>query len=550
METAKAADPTPSEVPSSLVPTDKKQKRSVKKNSEETPRTTTPPPMSILIIDNGGHTLKYGWSTSPCPPKRMPNITARLHHQWNVLVGDELDRVQPNQLESTTRSTERGVITNLANQIQVWKRVLDHIGVVVPTKSEASEAFGWKVVARTNNKATIVPQSCAVLLLMPPHCPRSVLEQVMNVWFQEFHFAHVGFAMSPVMASIPLSVTTQYSCACIVDMGWSATHIVPTYHQSPLKDAIRRIPLGGRHLIQLWKYFTSYRQWNLMDQEYLLEAVQRELGFFSLQFEQDLKLARRLPLGKRPYDREFVLPDYSTMHHGVVRLPEALKQQAVEETKEQTATEEDSEDGKGEEEEEEDMDENSDNNKMTDVQDEDDDSEDDESDEVKRRRIIRQRQEQERRREELESEKQVLMVSVERFTIPEVLFRPTDAGLASNLAGLPEAIVASISACPRQYQAAMYQSIRVVGGLSLIPNLQTRLERELRCLAPCQYEVNVKVIDNAPIDQAWLGGKQWVQRKPYSEWSISFDEWEASRKDSRKSKAWRRLLAENGGAMV
>lgn len=549
METSKAADLTPSEVPSSSSPSDKKRKRSVKKKADETPRTTTPPPMSILIIDNGGHTLKYGWSTSPSPPKRIPNITARLHHQWTVLVGDELDRVQPNQLESTTRSTERGIITNLANQIQVWKRALDYIGVVVPLKSEASEAFGWKV-ARTNNKATIVPQSCAVLLLVPPLCPRSVLEQVMNVWFQEFHFAHVGFAVSPVMMAISLSVTTQNSCACIVDMGWSATNIVPTYRQSPIKDAIRRIPLGGRHLIQLWKYFTSYRQWNLMDQEYLLEAVQRELGFFSLQFEEDLKLARRLPLGKRPYDREFVLPDYSTTHHGVVRLPEALKQQAAEETKKETATVEVTEDVKEEEEEEDDMEENSDNNKMTDAQVEDEDSDNDESDEVKKCRILRQRQEQERRRQELEIEHQVLMVSVERFTIPEVLFRPTDAGLASNLAGLSEAIVASISACPRQYQAAMYQSIRVVGGLSLIPNLQTRLERELRCLAPCQYEVHVKVIDNAPIDQAWLGGKQWVQRKPYSQWSIGIDEWEASRKDSQKSKSWHRLLAENGGPIV
>jgi actin-related protein 6 len=556
METSKAADPTPSKVPSSSAPTEKKsaptekkRKRPVKKKPKETPRTTTPPPMSTLVIDNGGHTLKYGWATSPPPPKRMPNITAKLQHQWIVLVGDELDRIQPNQLESTTRSTERGIITNLANQIQVWKRVLDHVSVVVPIKSEASEVFGWKV-ARTGSKATILPQSCAVLLLMPPHCPRSVLEQVMNVWFQEFQFAHVGFATSPVMAAIPLSVTTQYSCACVVDMGWSATHIVPTNRQSPLKDAIRRMPLGGRHLIQLWKYYMSYRQWNLMDQEFLLEAAQRELGFFSLQFDEDLKLARRLPLGKRPYDREFVLPDYSTTHHGVVRLPAALQQQVPEETKEETATEKNAENVK-EDEVGGDEEEGSDNDNNTDAQDEEEDSDDDESDEVKRRRILRQRQEQERRRQELDEEHQVLMVSVERFAIPEVLFRPTDAGWAPNLAGLPEAIVASISSCPRQYQAAMYQSIRVVGGLCLIPNLQARLERELQCLAPCQYEVNVKVMDDAPIDQAWLGGKQWVQRKPHSEWSIGIDEWEeASRKDSRKLKPWHRLLAENGGAMV
>jgi actin-related protein 6 len=130
-----------------------------------------------------------------------------------------------------------------------------------------------------------------------------------------------------------------------------------------------------------------------------------------------------------------------------------------------------------------------------------------------------------------------------------VLFRPTDAGLAANLAGLPQAIVSSISACPRQYQAAMYQSIRVVGGLAQLSNLQERLERELRCLAPCQYEVRVEVVD-APVDQAWLGAKKWVQQRSYSEWSIRMDEWEASRKEPRKPKTWHRLLADNGGAVV
>jgi len=156
---------------------------------------------------------------------------------------------------------------------------------------------------------------------------------------------------------------------------------------------------------------------------------------------------------------------------------------------------------------------------------------------------------QQRRRQEEEAERQVPMVSVERFTIPEVLFRPTDAGLDANLAGLPQAIAASISACPRQYQAIMYQSIRIVGGLAQLSNLKERIERELRSLAPCQYEVRVEVADS-PIEQAWLAAKTWVHQKSSSDWSIRMDEWEASRKDSRIPRAWHRLLADNGGAVV
>lgn len=550
----------PSEAISSESKPEKKRKRTVKRKpkAETTTatRNATPPPTSILIIDNGGHTLKYGWATSSTPHK-IPNITAKLLHQWTVLVGDELDNVQPNQLEATTRSTERGIITNFSNQIQVWKRLLDEMGIIVPTTSEAAQVFGWKVGREKKKKqATILPQSCAVLLLLPPLCPRTVIEQCMNIWFQEFRFGHVGFAVSPVMAANNAVAAPLPAACCMVDMSWSATTIVPTYHQIPIapKVAIRRMPLGGRHLIQLWKYYVSYRQWNLMDQEFLLEQVQQQLGFVSLEFAEDLKVGRRLPLGRRPYDREFVLPDYSTMYKGFVRLPPALQRQRAEEQQEtakknEEAEKEDSgqngankDDGGG-------SDENKDNNGKQSSNEDDDDDDNEESDEAMRQRILRQRKEEERRRQELEAERQVLMVSVERFTIPEVLFRPTDAGLAANLAGLPQAIVSCISACPRQYQAAMYQSIRVVGGLAQLSNLQERLERELRCLAPCQYEVRVEVIDD-PVEQAWLGAKKWVQQTSYSDWSIRMDEWEASRKESRKPKTWHRLLAENGGAIV
>lgn len=530
--------PVPSQVPS--MPPEKKRKRTSSVNASINPSSVASPVKATLVIDNGGHTLKYGWSNDSSP-KTMPNITAKLLHQWTVLVGDELDKVQPNQTETTTRSTERGIITNFANQIQVWKRVLDDMGIVIPLTSEAANVFGWKVAASKSSVAapTILPQSCAVLLLVPPHCPRTVLETCASIWFQEFQFGRVGFAVSPVMAA------NNHTASCIVDMGWSATHIVPVYRQLPLsKECIRRMPLGGRHLVQLYKYYVSYRQWNLMDQELLLEEIQRQVGFLSLDFEGDMLEARRTPLGRRPFDREFVLPDYSTTYKGFVRLPAALKQQqeaaaaAVHEEQEKSVMDE-----KDEAEND-----NEKNNENKDENDEDDDDEE-ESDETKRQRIMRQRQEEERRRQELEAERQVLMVSVERFSIPEVLFRPTDAGLAASLCGLPQAIVASISSCPREYQAIMYQSIRIVGGLAQLTNLQARLQRELRSLAPCQYEVCVQVADS-PVEQAWFGAKKFVEQKPYDEWSIRMDEWEASRKGSKIVKAWHRLLAENGGAVV
>ena len=44
-------------------------------------------------------------------------------------------------------------------------------------------------------------------------------------------------------------------------------------------EAIRRMPIGGRHLVNLWKYHMSYRQWNLMDSEFILRDVSRTTLF-------------------------------------------------------------------------------------------------------------------------------------------------------------------------------------------------------------------------------------------------------------------------------
>ena len=156
---------------------------------------------------------------------------------------------------------------------------------------------------------------------------------------------------------------------------------------------------------------------------------------------------------------------------------------------------------------------------------------------------MRERAEAERRRREQEEEQQVLRISVERFTVPEVLFRPKDLGLQADLVGLAEAIVQSILATPDYYHAALFRNICVTGGLSQLPNLKLRLERELRPLIPAEYTLKVELLED-PLDRAWYGAKDWVKNSSFSTWSISKDEWEAS----GKRKAYSRLLLSGGGS--
>ena len=552
-------------------------------------------PSRVLVIDNGGDTVKFGWTTDT-EPRSIPNLTARLPQQWTVLVADQLSQIQnPNQLIGVTRSMERGVVVNLGNQVQVWKRVLDILGVnVVATtmNPDTARAFGWKLPPRTasgqkshqqqqSQKPTpsssvpvphnIQPQSCAVLLSVTPFCPRAVLDQLMSVWMHDFGFAHVGFCTSPLISA--RTIKNQYETACIVDMGWSATHIIPTHKYCvPKKQSttqcIRRMPLGARHLIKIWQFYCSYRQWNLMDQEFILRDCLEQTSYISLNFKEDMRAARKWPLGLRPYDRDYLLPDYQNTFTGSVRIPPHLEQrlrreqEGQQDNQQDDDDDDDDDDSSDEDVREEDMneedieddgadDDDDDGSQETDgknlkQEEGDDDEEDEEDEDTLRQRILKEREEEERRKQLLKEQQQILHISIERFAIPEALFVPSDVGLPREWAGLASAIQQSIQACPDHLHAAMYQSIYLVGGLSTLKNLQQCLESRLRALVPCEYEIAISSTPE-PKNHCWYAMQALTKEQEYGTWSISRDEWEAI--PSHRG-AWRRLAIDHGGMHI
>jgi len=312
-----------------------------------------------------------------------------------------------------------------------------------------------------------------------------------------------------------------------------------------------------------------------MDQEWILQDVMEKLSYFSLDFQQDMKVARKVPKGQRPWDRDYVLPDMQTTFHGQVRLTQQLlymqqqkeQQKLSEEQKQQDEEDEldedyqegDDDDNNGGSDNEDDGggDDNSDKNG-------DDNEDEEETDAQIRRRVMRQRQEEEQRRKEIEAEQQILNISVERFATPEVLFSPSDVGLPTNMGGLAHGIVQSITSCPKKYHAALFGNVVVTGGISQITNFQSRLEQELRSLTPCQYPLHITQLDS-PITQSWVGAREWLRSSGSGEtkkqtkahydnhemWRVSRDEWEQSKKDPKKRKqCLSRFLSNTGSVLV
>ena len=469
----------------------------------------------------------------------------------------------PNQLIGVTRSMERGIIVNMGNQVQVWKRILDILQVNVShVEPEIAKAFGWKTARGggvrqpkvSSSGATILPHTCAVIITVPPLVPRAILDQITVVWMEDFGFAHVGFHCTPLVSSCSIRRENPYETACVVDLGWSATHIVSTYKGRLVPGTVRRMSLGARHLIKIWQYHCSYRQWNLMDQEFILRRCLELSGYISMDYKEEMKEAKKWPLGLRACDRDYILPDYQNTFDGRIRIPPSLerrmRQEANqgEEMSEEGGDDSDDESVRAEDMNEEDI--NDDEEDYAIVQKEtkpetEVDSEEEEDEEALRKRLLKERQEEEMRKRRLEAEQQILRMSVERFAIPEGIFRPSDVGLPKEWAGLARSIHQSIQKCPEYLRAAMYRSIYLTGGLSQLENLRDRLESELRTLVPCEYEVVIHTTTN-PTTHAWMALKTLVKEQSVDEWSITQTEWANS---SRRG-GWRRLAVDHGGTNI
>jgi len=501
---------------------------------------------------------------------------------------------------------ERGMICDGETQLRVWNRVLENVGVI-PKPSGGAGFLG--TISSTATRRGKQPSAtataakprnicssndCTFLLLEPPFVPSVISEGVDCILFRELGLGRVARLLGPCMAAIqytsfcqsmptmtyppnddaspssflppPSSETPAWSndntnCCCVVDSGYSFTHIVPT-HQSgtAIINAIRRLDIGGKVLTNLLKEYVTYRQWNMMDEYHIVNDVKEQLCFVTDQFDIEMTKARNIRKGMRWYDREYLLPDFVHTFRGSVRLPEPLQRKRELEEMEKMQLELERGDKERErrelaEEARELQDEaneavETDKNGATgrrdtngsktikadnvkskkpakkqknrrsrkvgssnaDVTEDDGDGDiimedinsdtdsEDETDQQRLHRLKAMRDAERKRREQESLERQALAMSVERFAIPEVLFRPSDIGL--DCGGIVEAIVESISACPSTVRAAMYHNILLVGGNAKIPGFYARVEKELRKLAPSNYEVRVFLPDD-PVSYAW-----------------------------------------------
>jgi actin-related protein len=169
-------------------------------------------------------------------PQQVPNAVARLKHQLATLVADEIDtRVKNKSQLVVTRPYERGYCTNLYCLLQVWTRiVVDLYAIPLPA------AHVCLVLLTPPFMPTVLEDAIDQTVFTDLGCGRCIkLFLPSMAAFRYLHRTHtITTAATSTMeaeddSTIAMNSLAPFSfdgtqCCCVVDSGFSFTHVVPT----------------------------------------------------------------------------------------------------------------------------------------------------------------------------------------------------------------------------------------------------------------------------------------------------------------------------------
>jgi actin-related protein len=339
-------------------------------------------------------------------------------------------------------------------------------------------------------------------------------------------------------------------CICIVDLGHGGSHIVPVIGDGIVWHAVRRHVISQRLITNLLKETLSFRQWDMMDEPWLVghikesccfvagRAGHRGQGFDDLDtmspkdwsFAALTEMCQARSRLKNRIVQEYVLPDYSgeTLVNkfgyiksgpGRITTDRNERRQVSDEefigggeVEEGTfasgssigkgakgrnsamngknTTENDSgngDEGEDEEDDDDDFDVDAASNS-------DSGADGEASSTMTKRKKKALAETTQSKRQAAVSQKdddaeQILVLERERFQVPEVMFNPGIIGLDD--APLHDVIKASIDACQEEARGPLWGNIVLVGGGASMRNIKTRLYNELRPLAPAGVPLTI-----------------------------------------------------------
>ncbi|KAJ4009550.1 Actin- protein 6 [Fusarium irregulare] len=301
------------------------------------------------------------------------------------------------------------------------------------------------------------PGSSRLILAEPPNGLPILQTNCDQIVFEEYGFESYYRGIGPTFNAYhdiqnifrtpqdqPTVDNTPAEAVMVIDSGYSHTTITPLLRGQPLHSAVKRLDVGGKVLTNYLTRLISLRHFDMRNDTYIVNEMKELSCYVSPDFKSDLEKSWRGTRGDRR-------PDYLT-GGGIAKdyiLPDFHTH------------------SKG---------------RLVDYE---------ASRHSKARKMANQ------------SEEDALTLRNERFTVPELLFNPSDVGLRQP--GLAELVQESLNELPIGLWPSLLANIIVVGGNTHFDGFIQRLQKEVVQRVPDDCIVRVARPAD-PITHTWYGG--------------------------------------------
>ncbi|KAF4577292.1 Actin- protein 6 [Pleurotus pulmonarius] len=254
---------------------------------------------NIIVLDNGASTIKAGLANSDYEhPRIIPNAVVRSKGDKTTYIGHEFEQCQDHASLHYRLPFEKGLLVDWDAQKAIWDGLFSNQCLGINT-TESS------------------------LLITEPYFNLPNMQEVYDQFmFEEYDFeSYYRCAPASLIPHGKLFSELDLppaECILIVDSGFSYTHVVPLLHGSVVWRAVKRLDVGGKLLTNHLKELVSFRQWNMMDETYIMNDVKESCCYVSVDFRQDLEACRVNPQSNSIV-REYILPDLTKDRRGRLR---------------------------------------------------------------------------------------------------------------------------------------------------------------------------------------------------------------------------------------
>ncbi|KAG0411517.1 hypothetical protein HPB47_011345 [Ixodes persulcatus] len=205
-----------------------------------------------LVVDNGGGSIKAGYTTQNAP-RIIPNcITKAKSERRRQFVGDQLDDCKDMSSLFYLLPFQKGYLVNWDIEKQVWDYMF------------GKDVFNVKY------------EDTCIILTEPFFNFPSIRETLVEVLYEEYQFHSLLLTNAGALSCLKYRREHTRELAClVVDTGFSFTHLAPYLKGRLCKAGVARINLGGKALTN-----------------HLKDLVKEDACFVSTKFWEDMDIAR------------------------------------------------------------------------------------------------------------------------------------------------------------------------------------------------------------------------------------------------------------------